>query len=491
MKHYLRLFYLKFIAGKSEDEDARRRELILNTILCGLFLLSTTALLSSLAFEVFAEQSYISNTITACLNLTILSLVAWIISAAGKSAISALLLLSILSMEAIQISLAWSFELASVQLIAGLCLAIAGLVLSRKNALIFSIVFIALLFGLGQFEVSQGLEPDMTVTNEKLEISDNVNYNLALTLFVVLSWLSNSEIIRSLKRSNIARAELAYERDTLELKVIERTKQMEELQLERTLELQRFAEFGRLSAHLLHDLSNPLTAASLHLQLIDGQKSKAYRQAKQNIAQIERYVSTARKQLQSVSDTCEFDANEEIKQLCSIIQPLAENVSVALHMYLLDIPRIHGDPVKFHQIMSNLVVNAIDACADHNTGQTNSVSIFSRSAQNCIDIEVRDTGEGISESDLPKIFEPFYSTKTTSGRGLGIGLSMVKNMVEKDFSAQIKVSSKAGEGATFRLLLPPSPIPAAYAQTNPKSKHETIKCSSLTPIPTGGELLAT
>lgn len=249
---------------------------------------------------------------------------------------------------------------------------------------------------------------------------------------------------------------LARERDYLQAKVLERTQELEESQLMRVLELQRFAEFGRISGRLLHEVANPLTVATLNLSQLDHRQSSALRQASKSLRQLERYVMAARKQLASQSQSIEFRPLTEIRQVLMVLRPLARAEHIQVKLKVDAAVRLKGDPVKFSQIVSNLVANAIDAYRDVDDKNrfTPKVVIFMEQTSRRTQLHVQDWGQGIPREELPRLFEPFYSTKLSSQRGLGIGLEIVKQAVENDFGGHITIRSKAGHGTTFTVCFP-------------------------------------
>lgn len=246
---------------------------------------------------------------------------------------------------------------------------------------------------------------------------------------------------------------LARERDYLESKVRERTQELEQAQLMRLLELQRFAEFGRISARLLHEVANPLTAASLNLNRLDHQQSVALNQARRSLRQLERYVLAARKQLSSQSEPVIFSPQAEVRQLLTILRPLARAEQVQLELESSQPIKMLGDPIKFSQIASNLIANAIDSYA-HTSLSNRRVHIRLRATSRWIELTVQDWGKGIEPKDLPQLFEAFYTTKLSDQRGLGIGLAIVKQAVEADFRGSIRVSSSKSSGTVFKVRLP-------------------------------------
>ncbi len=228
----------------------------------------------------------------------------------------------------------------------------------------------------------------------------------------------------------------------------------EEFEPTRIRELQRFAELGRLSATLLHEISNPLTAAMLHLEQHHDQESLNIKQVRRNIQLLRRYVDAARQQVRQESQPINFYVRPQIIQIRRLITPMARRAGVKLHYEIPANFRLYGDPVKFQQIISNLVINAIDAYrTEPSINQNKDVYITLSSRQQWIILRVSDHGHGISQESIPLLFEPFYSTKIQSGKGLGIGLTVVRQYVENDFHGTISATSSPGRGTVFTARL--------------------------------------
>ena len=111
------------------------------------------------------------------------------------------------------------------------------------------------------------------------------------------------------------------------------------------------------------------------------------------------------------------------------------------------IRQIFGHPQEINQIWLNLVLNALDAMGDRGT-----LSIATHSHENQTLVTIKDTGQGIEESQLSKIFDPFYTSKQV-GSGMGLGLHLVFNIVEKH-QGRIDVESQVGKGSIFTVCLP-------------------------------------
>ena len=145
----------------------------------------------------------------------------------------------------------------------------------------------------------------------------------------------------------------------------------------------------------------------------------------------------------------------ELEQVKCILDPLAKRGGVELQFADAAGYKLYGDPVKFQQIIANLVNNAIDSygsdvCAtDHKL-----VRLDLCVRQNHLTVEVSDRGCGITTDQLKQLFQPFYSTKGTAGLGLGIGLFAVKRYVETDFHGSIRAKSSVRRGTQFIVKLP-------------------------------------
>lgn len=225
-------------------------------------------------------------------------------------------------------------------------------------------------------------------------------------------------------------------------------------------ELERFAEIGRISAGWLHEISHPLTAALLWLEQCGQLDSPSLRRVRSSIRLLQRYVEAARQQVQRESNHHIFSVQPELDQVRHILSPLARRRGVRLQFSPGGGAKLYGDPVKFQQIVANLVRNAIDAygSADSMTPlalQTRykPVQVRLERQQHYLMLEVNDQGCGITPAQMSQLFQPFYSTKRAAGSGLGLGLCVVKRHVEADFQGSIRVKSSPTNGTRFTVKL--------------------------------------
>lgn len=148
----------------------------------------------------------------------------------------------------------------------------------------------------------------------------------------------------------------------------------------------------------------------------------------------------------------ELDPISLIKRAVTVIENQAKAKSLALKIDIPQgLPKIKADETRFSQVMINLLDNAIKYSSEGGT-----VTISAKVVDNALQIDISDTGIGISENDLPRIFERFYRVDKARSRelgGTGLGLSIVKHIVSVH-GGQVWVKSKLGHGSTFSFTIP-------------------------------------
>jgi two-component system, NtrC family, sensor kinase len=148
-------------------------------------------------------------------------------------------------------------------------------------------------------------------------------------------------------------------------------------------------------------------------------------------------------------ESAEIDVNKLLDDTLQLLEPQLRKSNVEIVKDYTDIPpRIFGNGGKLQQVFTNLVLNARDAML---TGGTITLSTDVSDAGE-VNIQVSDTGEGISEENLNKIFDPFFTTKGV-GNGTGLGLAVSYGIVQ-EHAGTIEVASQNGDGTTFKLSFP-------------------------------------
>jgi len=234
--------------------------------------------------------------------------------------------------------------------------------------------------------------------------------------------------------------------------------------LEQFVREDRLASLGRLVASVCHEINNPissiLTFNKLMLRYIEEEDLP-----EDGIDAFRRYldisVHEALRCGQIVKNLLTFARQKSIEVIQIDLNELIDTILILTDHQLamsgitceVTLPKTsflaRGDYTQIQQCLMNLVFNAIESMPD---GGELLLSGGRDPARETVWLTVADTGYGIDAEDLPRIFEPFYTTKK-EGKGVGLGLSMVYGIV-REHKGTIDVESKAGEGSQFKLTLP-------------------------------------
>ena len=149
-------------------------------------------------------------------------------------------------------------------------------------------------------------------------------------------------------------------------------------------------------------------------------------------------------------ERCLLNINLLAGEVVTLVRPDAEmrRVQVAVETDPA-VPPVHGDRVQLQQVLLNLLLNAMDAL-DDNPPARRLVTVRARSVGSTVEVTLSDTGHGISEDELLRVFEPFFTSKPN---GLGMGLSISRGIIEAHGGRLWAENNEAG-GATFTFTLP-------------------------------------
>lgn len=445
--------YQWLLEPKAPDEDARRKELILNVLLVSI--VSLTAFLSIFTTIQSLIQGAVYNGVSP-LVLGIMTLVFGVFlfaSRMGWYKSVAYVFIGIFFLLTTWPAAKWGVGLPQVVLTYSLVVVMTGVLISSRTAFYMAALILGVLLLLLHLEETRVITFNLGWMDEPAKYTDVIVYGVMFAIIAVVSWLSNREIDHSLRRARQSEKELLEERNSLERKVRQRTKALEKAHVEKVLDLQRFAEFGKLSSTLLHELANPLTSVSLDLQQLEGKNPKLIARVREGIEHMEQYVEAARRQLRNQSEIKIFDLADEIQRVAGFLGAKARAQQVMINLDLVEGVNLKGDSIRFDHIISNLLTNAIDAYDGMPSDPQKVVTIKMVHKGKTVEIIVEDHGRGITPEQLPHLFEPFYTTKETI-RGTGIGLTITKQAVEEAFSGTIHASHNKRQGTKFVVRLP-------------------------------------
>ncbi len=227
----------------------------------------------------------------------------------------------------------------------------------------------------------------------------------------------------------------------------------------------RLASIGMLASGLAHEVGNPLGVMRGRAELLMMQTKDnlaATKNAEVIVEQIDRIAKliTSLLQVSRVPDQVMLRAVNLENAVTEIFTLLSEHVreaNVTLIKKDLNL-NVLAEPAHLQQLLLNLVINATHAIeekrerlADTEKGQIEVSAATSRDGKTCA-ISIKDTGVGISQTNLKKLFQPFFTTKA-AGKGTGMGLAIVSKLVEEMEGKVTVESSGEGHGATFTVFL--------------------------------------
>jgi signal transduction histidine kinase len=345
-----------------------------------------------------------------------------------------------------------------------LIIVIAGILLSSENGILLSVASAVTICIISYLQIKGLYHIDEYWKQKQINFQDTIIYTVMLGIISVVSWLSNREIEKSLERARNSEKALQEERDKLEETVEQRTAQLRQVQTEKFAQLYHFIEFGKLAGGLFHDFMTPLNLVSLNLENINEESKtsektkiinikKYLRRAIYGTKRLETFISIARKQLHDSSQLQQFSLTEEIDQVVKLFRYNSQIAKVVIQYKRKEEIDYFGNPLKFNQIITNLLSNAIDSFVQKTNKIKKLITIQLYKKNKKIYLQVSDNGMGMNERDITKIFDPLFTTKEKS-QHMGLGLYLIKEIVQKDLNGEIFIKSKITEGTTFTVCIP-------------------------------------
>jgi two-component system, NtrC family, sensor kinase len=250
---------------------------------------------------------------------------------------------------------------------------------------------------------------------------------------------------------------------TLEQRVEQKTRELKRAH-EHALHTEKMASIGKMAAVLAHEINNPLSGILTYAKLLRkwvqhddagmSRRGEIY-ESLDLIASESRRCGDLVKNLLTFSRTTPMNLqptnlNQVIDRSLLLVQHQFDLAGIQVQPKLdPDLPPVHCDGAQIEQVLLALIMNAIDAMPQ---GGNLWLTTSCNSEDSSVRVVVRDDGAGIPPDILPRIFEPFLTTKET-GRGVGLGLAISQNILERHHGS-IEVQSEVGRGTTFTLTLP-------------------------------------
>jgi DNA-binding LacI/PurR family transcriptional regulator/signal transduction histidine kinase len=241
---------------------------------------------------------------------------------------------------------------------------------------------------------------------------------------------------------------------------------------------EKMASIGRLTAGIAHEMHTPLAAVRTALDEIDklaaeyrasiadpdvtaedyaqiaSEMGEALRLAKVASERLAGFVRGIKAQTRDLSpgEYRTFDAVPVLREALMLLAHAARDASAEIAFEADGRCLVHGSPGRLAQVVTNLVVNAIDAQRSKGGGK---VAVRART-EGAVVLSVEDHGTGIDPGHMGRIFDPMFTTKPF-GQGTGLGLTIVSDIVTHEFGGTIEIDTRPGEGTTFIVRLPTRP----------------------------------
>lgn len=457
----IRHFQKEFFVPVSRDEDDRRKEILLRAVLVASFCLGLVCLAIVINDVTRLGNAYrgISWSVAALIPLFFIGLL-WLLRRGYLRTVSAGLFLAFL-IPSLYSSARWGIDLPQAILSDAFLIVMTSVLFGTRAAFVSSVGIGAALFSFAWLGTAGYLPVNRYWHQEIFTLGDGIAIVGMLLFIAFLCQLAYHEIERSLSRARNSERLLREERDLLEIRVTERTRELRQTQLEQITQLHRFVEFGRVATGFFHDLASPLGALALNLNLLEKAGVKEHKQAAVYLeratavtGRLESFLKDVRRHINEPSSPNEhFAAAEVLASVIEMIEHRAQKAKVTVKWSADQQAVIAGNAIKFHKILLNLIWNGIDAYEHSQVPPVERVVrvAIDRTGKQIV-VTVSDRGCGIAPENLSRIWEPFFTTKPPS-QGMGIGLTVCKRIIEEDFHGTLQVASDAQNGTVFTVTL--------------------------------------
>jgi two-component system NtrC family sensor kinase len=290
-----------------------------------------------------------------------------------------------------------------------------------------------------------------------------------------------NEMTVSLRR---ARQDLHDLTVNLERQVSERTAALAQAQAQ-LVQHEKLSSLGRLAASVAHEINNPLAGILTYTRLLirmheGGETDELMRdRSVHHLRLIQRETERCTAIVRNLLDFARrrplnpgaIDLQGVVTEALGLVGNRLALQRIAVHTDFDAVPPDHADAGQVRQAVLNVVLNAADAMAE---GGRLTLATRSAPEAGAVDLTVTDTGVGIPAEDLPRILDPFFTTKE---RGTGLGLSVVYGIVERH-GGKLHIDSRVGQGTTITIRLPASP-------TDPDGRRPPIRVQAANAEPQG------
>jgi signal transduction histidine kinase len=299
-------------------------------------------------------------------------------------------------------------------------------------------------------------------------VATSMVFGLGIIIAVFLSWMYTKPIYNVVNAArSVAAGDLTPELTTDRKDEIgELTKafnyMVQKLREERALEeklreAEHLSGIAQLGKSIAHEIRNPLNFISLS---IDHLKTKYIPDQGEDKQKFESLITSIKHEIQRLNKLAgdfldygkslrltlqDVDIEGLINEVISLVSAKAEKDGINISFQSGGLPKLSADPELIKTCIFNIIINAFQAMPDNGN-----LTVTTKVSNGKAYIIIEDTGIGVSKENLPKLFDPFFSTKST---GLGLGLAMTKRVIE-EHGGKADFQSEEGKGSTMTISLP-------------------------------------
>lgn len=453
----IRFLYRHLIEPRSDHDDIRRKEFILNILLVGTLVLCLLLGISILLSHIIPEDSYsgISPVLFSGISLFFSSLL--YLSRKKYVSVASYGFVGLYFLATVYGTYQWSFTPPMIILVTMVTIVISSILISSRFGFILTVIMSCIVAIITYLQIHQYIPLDLYWRNDPLLVKDALQMALLLFLVSGISWLSNRETEKSLDRALASEQDLVIERNLLELKVEERTRDLKLSQEKALHQIGYLAEFGKISSGVFHDLMNPLNTVIAHIDRLSETDTAAHetkdylRKAVIASKRMGHYLETIKKSIKPSDLIQSFSPEKEIHDALDLLGHKARLAQATIVVTAAPSITLIGNALRFHQVALNLISNAIDAVQDLEIENKN-IYLELHQKEHVVVFSVTDFGKGIIPSNLTTVFNPSFTTKNNAG--IGLGLATVKSIIETEFHGSISVTSTPDQGTLFCVTIP-------------------------------------
>jgi signal transduction histidine kinase len=273
---------------------------------------------------------------------------------------------------------------------------------------------------------------------------------LLFVLFTIFIGVLTAMLIDRVEKEQRVRIKLS----TAYQEVVRRLRENEE----QLIQAEKLTSLGQMAASIAHEINNPLAGVLVYTKLLSkklADNTSRKEESLDYLSKMESEISRCSRIIRNLLDFARqtqptlvpVDINQVLEKVLSLVGHQAQLQKVeVVKEFSPSLPNVVADFNQLQQVFTNLILNAIQAMPDGGRLTLNSLVVDSE-----VKVDVQDTGCGIPQENMVKLFTPFFTTKE-EGKGVGLGLAVVHGIIERH-RGRIKIQSKVGKGTTFSVFL--------------------------------------